>query len=229
VADSAPPHRRGIRSFVLREGRMTASQQRALDELLPRYALPTEGALDLRGIFGRVAPVCLEIGTGNGDNLLACAAAHPENDCIAAEVHRPGVGHLLNGIERAHLRNVRVWVADVQDLLTRLPAESLDMLYVFFPDPWPKARHHKRRLLRGAMWGALHRCLARHGRLYVATDWANYADDIVGELAGLPGWRNLADRGVLAPRPCQRVRTRFESRALAAGRAVHEFILARRS
>ncbi|MGE0373040.1 MAG: tRNA (guanosine(46)-N7)-methyltransferase TrmB [Gammaproteobacteria bacterium] len=228
MTEPTPPYYRGIRSFVLREGRMTASQQRALDTLLPRYALPPEGTLDLRESFDRIAPVCLEIGTGNGDNLLACATAHPENNYIAAEVHRPGIGHLLNGIARACLRNVRVWPGDVQDLLARLPAESLDMIYVFFPDPWPKARHHKRRLLQGSTWGGMRRCLARHGRLYVATDWANYAEDIAAEIRELSGWRNLAGRGVLAPRPCQRILTRFESRALGAGRAVHDFILARR-
>lgn len=221
------PQRRAIRSFVRREGRITAAQQRALDELLPRYALDVSAPLDLRAAFGRAAPVYLEIGSGNGDCLLACAARNPDNDYLAVEVHRPGVGHLLNGATAAALDNLRVCVSDVHLVLAQLPAECLLGVYIFFPDPWPKLRHHKRRLVRPPLWQALHRCLQRHGRVYLATDSDSYAEDIAAQLPTLDGWRNLAARGVYAPRLKARIRTRFEGRALAAGRTIHDFALAR--
>lgn len=206
---------------------MTVAQQRALEELLPAYELVAGQTVDLDGLFGRAGPTCLEIGTGNGDCILHCARTNPDTRYLGVEVHRPGIGHLLNQAAASNLGNLRVCVADAHQLLAALPAESLLTIFIFFPDPWPKARHHKRRLLKPVLFAALHRCLQRHGRLYLATDSDSYAEEIVAHLAALPAWLNLAGRGVEAPRPAARIRTRFEARALSAGRVIHEFVLAR--
>ncbi len=222
-----PPPRREIRSFVRREGRMTGAQLRAVQNLLPKFSLSAEGELDLNKEFVRSAPVYLEIGIGNGDCLHACAARNPANDYLGVEVHRPGVGHLLNQVVISELQNVRVSVCDVHAVLTRLPDECLITVYIFFPDPWPKARHHKRRLVQAAFLAMLLRPVRRNGRVYIATDSADYAEDITLQLSTQTGWLNLAGRGVFAPRLKARSRTRFEARALADDRAVHEFALAR--
>jgi tRNA (guanine-N7-)-methyltransferase len=223
----ADPQRRQVRSYVRREGRMTEAQLRAVQSLLPRFALSAEGPLDLNREFGRGAPVYLEIGTGNGDCLHACAAQNPDNNYLGVEVHRPGVGHLLNQVVASDLLNVRVSICDVHSVLAQLPAECLSVVYIFFPDPWPKIRHHKRRLIQAAFLAALLRPMRRNGRVYIATDSADYAENIALELSTQTGWLNLAGRGVLAPRLKARIRTRFEARALADARAVHEFTLAR--
>lgn len=223
----APRGARAVRSFVRREGRMTTSQRRALDDLAARYRWP----LDLQpvaAITGRVAPLWLEVGCGDGENVLAAARANPARDYVACEVHGPGVGHLLNGIEAAGLGNLRVARCDVFELLMRLPDAALNGVAVFFPDPWPKKRHHKRRLLQAPFFNALARTLARDGRLFVATDWADYAVEVGDLVEALPDWVNLAGPARTAPRLHARVLTKFERRALRDGRPIVDFVFARR-
>lgn len=222
-----PPHR-GIRSFVRREGRITTAQARALDELLPVYAIPDEAHTPPAEWFGNRNPLCLEIGTGNGENLFLNARSHPANNYLAVEVHRPGIGQLLLQVAAANLRNVRVSTADIHEILARLPAACLQEICIFFPDPWPKSRHHKRRLIQPPFLASLHRVLAPSGRVRIATDIDDYADSILAALEVAPGWRNLAGKGGHAPRPRGRCLTRFERRALEAGRTVHDFLIARR-
>lgn len=222
-----PATPRAVRSFVRREGRMTSAQRRALEALADTYRWPLETCAP-ESITGRCAPLWLEVGCGDGENVLAAARAHPARDYLACEVHGPGVGHLLNGIAQARLTNLRVARCDVFELLKVLPAESLAAASVFFPDPWPKKRHHKRRLLQAPFFTELARVLARHGRLFVATDWADYAQEIAALVETLPAWCNLAGPGRRAPRAKARLLTKFERRARREGRAVADFVFARR-
>ncbi|MFO7593806.1 MAG: tRNA (guanosine(46)-N7)-methyltransferase TrmB, partial [Pseudomonadota bacterium] len=167
------PYLRRIRSFVRRDGRLTPGQQRAIDVLLPRFGIEAgEEPLDLDTIFGRSAPRILEIGFGNGESLARIAKNHPENDYIGIEVHRPGVGHLLMRIEEFGLTNVRVMCADAVEILEKqIPDSSLDALYLFFPDPWHKKRHHKRRQVRPEWAQLVRQKLKTGGKLHMATDW----------------------------------------------------------
>ncbi len=222
-----PAGHRPVRSFVRREGRITSSQRRALDELAAHYRWPLDGTSPA-GITGRHAPLCLEIGCGDGENVLASARAAPAMDFIACEVHGPGVGHLLNRIEVEGLRNLRVAQCDVYDVLRPLPTGALSAVSVFFPDPWPKKRHHKRRLLQAAFLAEIARVLAREGRLFVATDWEEYAVEIGQLIAGTAGWLNLAGEDRRAPRLKSRILTKFERKAIRVGRAVCDFVFARR-
>lgn len=206
---------------------MTAAQERALAELLPHYTVDLHDG-DPRAAWPDMAPLCLEIGTGNGENLFRNARRNPGCHYLGVEVHRPGIGQLLLQVDAAGLTNVRVSTADIHSVLTRFPAESLQEVAIFFPDPWPKTRHHKRRLLNAAFLSALHPKLARHGRLFVATDIDDYAQNLFDTLAGLPDWVNLAGTAQPAPRPRWRCVTRFEARGIAAGRRIHDFVLTRR-
>jgi len=234
--ETAP--RRRIRSFVLRAGRITPAQQRALDELWPRLGIdiPTPDAappatttpVDFDAVFGRRAPRSLEIGFGNGENLLALAVAHPERDFIGVEVHRAGVGHLLLRADEAGLGNLRVVCHDAVEVLERhIAPESLDEVLVLFPDPWHKKRHHKRRLIQPAFVELVASRLQRGGRLQLATDWEPYAQQMLEVLAACPALRNLAhpsaDGGVetgFVPRPAWRALTRFERRGHRLGHGV---------
>lgn len=222
-----PDGRRPVRSFVRREGRITSSQRRALVDLADLYRWPLDGSRP-DTVTGRAAPLCLEVGCGDGENVLAAALAAPGRDFIACEVHGPGVGHLLNGIDAAALTNLRIAQCDVFELLKALPAGVLSAVSVFFPDPWPKKRHHKRRLLQAGFLAALARVLAREGRLYVATDWAEYAEEVRDLIAASPGWINLAGPGRAAPRLKARILTKFERKALREGRAISDFVFAQR-
>src|SRR5205085_3377293 len=179
-AADARPHRT-VRSFVLRQGRMSPAQRAALDDLAPRYGLAFLPApLDFAGVFGRVAPVVLEIGCGMGETTAAIAAAHPQIDFIGVEVHAPGVGSLLKRLAEMHLDNVRVVSHDAVEVVADMIAcDALAGVHVFFPDPWPKKRHHKRRLLKPDFVHALALRLAAGGVLHVATDWRDYADQIL--------------------------------------------------
>ena len=203
---------------------MTEGQRRALFELLPTRAWPLDGR-PVHAVTGRHAPLTLEIGTGNGENLLALARQHPDEDFLACEVHGPGVGHLLLETEAHGLRNVWVAHGDVHDLLQRLPAASLTTVNLFFPDPWPKTRHHKRRIFQRPLLDALAQRLARHGRFYVATDIDAYAEWVLEQLGDDAQWVNLAGPGREAPRPHHRILTRFEARARRDGRRIHDFLL----
>lgn len=222
---------RRIRSFVRREGRLTPAQARALQELLPRYGVEHPGpAIEPRAIFGREAPLTMEIGFGNGEALLSAARAHPERDFLGIEVHRPGVGRLLNGLAETGTENVRVVCADAAEVVRdRLPEACLDACWVFFPDPWPKKRHHKRRLIQPQFASALASRLKPGGILHLATDWTDYAEHMLEVLDAEPLLVNAAGPGHYAPRPEWRPETRFETRGARRGHAVHDLIYHRAS
>ncbi|MBS0194164.1 MAG: tRNA (guanosine(46)-N7)-methyltransferase TrmB [Proteobacteria bacterium] len=220
---------RAIRSFVLREGRLTPSQERAVRELWPQYGLDYTGQpRDLHATFGRDAPVVLEIGFGNGDALLHCAAADPARDYLGIEVHLPGVGRALAGIERAGLRNVRVMRHDAIEVLRHeIASGALDEARIWFPDPWHKKRHHKRRLINAENAVLIADRLRPGGLLHLATDWAPYAQHMWDVLDALPGLRNRAGARAASPKPDTRPATRFERRGVDLGHAVFDVLYER--
>jgi len=213
----------------MRAGRTTQAQQRALESLWPRYGVEFEPTLlDFELTFARRAPVTVEIGFGNGANLLALAATHPERDYLGIEVHRPGVGRLLLGLEEQQLTNVRVVCHDAVEVLTRqVAAQALDEVLILFPDPWPKKRHHKRRLVQGPFVELVSERLHRGGVLRFATDWQPYADAVLETLSGSPRLRNLAADGTFVPRPSERNPTRFEQRGERLGHGVWDLAFER--
>jgi tRNA (guanine-N7-)-methyltransferase len=209
--------RREVRSFVRREGRMTVAQKRALEELWPRFGFHQGDA------FARGAPVVLEIGFGNGEHLLARAQAEPDNDFLGVEVHRPGVGRVLNRAAAADLRNLRVACHDAVEVLRDwLPERALAEILVYFPDPWPKKRHHKRRLVSPAFAALAASRLAPGGLLKLATDWAHYADQMRAVLDAEP-----ALAGGIVPRPADRPLTHFEKRGMKLGHEVADLVYRR--
>jgi tRNA (guanine-N7-)-methyltransferase len=213
---------RGVRSFVLRAGRATAGQQRALAQLWPKYGIEFSPAtLDLQTLFGRAAPRMLEIGFGAGEALLEFAGAHPEIDCIGIEVHRPGVGRLLLGAEAAALRNLRVICHDAVEVLQhQLPHASIALVHIFFPDPWPKKRHHKRRLIQPAFVELLANVIAPGGTLRLATDWEPYAQHMREVIDASPAFANVAADAGFVARSAERTLTRFERRGQRLGHGV---------
>jgi tRNA (guanine-N7-)-methyltransferase len=219
---------RPIRSFVLRTGRMTGAQTRALQELWPRYGIdPATNPLDLDAVYGRAAPRVLEIGFGNGDTLLALAAGQPEKDFLGMEVHPPGVGHLLIEAQTRALANIRVMRHDAVEALARQIAdESFDEILIYFPDPWPKKRHHKRRLIQPPFVELLASRLKTGGVLRLATDWEEYAHYMLTVLDGCPRLVNCASaqsqQSSFVERPAMRPLTRFEKRGRRLGHGVWE-------
>ena len=222
-------HPRSIRSFVTRAGRITAAQERALGELWPKYGVASDlRPLEPARLFARTAPCTLEIGFGNGANLAALAQAHPERDYLGVEVHRPGVGRLLLALEQQRLGNVRVICHDAVEVLERqIAPASLAEILVLFPDPWPKKRHHKRRLIQPPFVALLERALAPGGVLRLATDWQPYALEMLAVLGAAPGLRNLAPGGGFARRPAERIPTRFELRGTRLGHEVWDLAFGR--
>jgi len=220
---------RPIRSFVLRQGRMSAAQQRALDLLLPRFGLPfAPQAIDFDRVFARAAPRVLEIGCGMGETTARIAAAMPGVDFVGVEVHAPGVGSLLKLVAEHALSNLRVIRHDAVEVVgAMIPPASLAGVHVFFPDPWPKKRHHKRRLLKPAFVHELALRLAPGGYLHVATDWEEYAQEILATLAAEPLLENTASG--FAPRPEHRPLTKFEARGLDLGHGVWDVKFLRRA
>ena len=219
---------RPVRSYVLRQGRVTRAQARALATLYPRYGVPFRDALlEWRELFGRIAPVYLEIGSGMGETIAALAAANPDHDYLAVEVHGPGVGSLLARIAARALTNLRVIRHDAVDVLERMvPPASLAGIYVFFPDPWPKKRHHKRRLVNARFAALAASRLAPGAVLHLATDWPPYAQAMLAVLGGEPRLENTALG--YAPRPPWRPETRFERRGVALGHEVRDLVFRRR-
>ncbi len=220
MSDSGHP--RAIRSFVTRSGRITTAQERALHELWPKYGIELGGTpLDLDALFGRRARRVAEIGFGNGENLLALAASRPDADFLGIEVHRPGVGRLLLQLEERGIANVRVACHDAVELLERhLGGPSLDEILILFPDPWPKKRHHKRRLMQPPFVALLAERLRSGGALRLATDWEPYAAEMLATLCAEPRLRNVAAEGGFVPRPAERSPTRFERRGERLGHQV---------
>lgn len=221
---------RRIRSFVRREGRITPSQKMALEQLWPRYGIdPNEQKLDWHQLFGRDVPRVLEIGFGNGESVLAQALAHPEQDYLGIEVHRPGVGRLLARLAEHNLDNVRVICADAVEILDRcLPASSMDCVELYFADPWPKSRHNKRRIVQTEFADMVARVLKPGGRWLLATDWAPYAEHMLAVLNDHPEFANLSAAGDFVPRPPERMLTRFEQRGLKLGHEVFDLAYRRR-
>ncbi|WP_406068082.1 tRNA (guanosine(46)-N7)-methyltransferase TrmB [Micromonospora sp. NBC_01638] len=227
---AVPPASRTIRTFHPRRGRMSDRQTDALVRLWPAYGLDVPDGpvvpVDLADLFGRRAPVVLEIGSGMGDSTAAMAAADPDRDYLAVEVHTPGIANLLDLVDRGGLSNVRVAQGDALSLVNGLPEGVLDAVHIFFPDPWPKARHHKRRIIQPAHVALLRSRLRPGGTLHCATDWAEYAEAMRETLEADPG---LVDAyGGFAPRPAHRPVTKFERRAITAGRAVADLLYRRR-
>ncbi|TAK55818.1 MAG: tRNA (guanosine(46)-N7)-methyltransferase TrmB [Gammaproteobacteria bacterium] len=228
TADPRPPPR-SIRSFVRRAGRITRAQERALGELLPRWGLPfTSQLLDLDAVFGRRAPRVLEIGFGDGATLVEVARARPDLDFLGVEVHPPGVGHCLLGIEAAGLTNLRIIVHDAVEVLERqLPPGVLDELWLYFPDPWPKKRHHKRRLVQPEFVALVADRLKPGGLFRLATDWEPYAEWMLEVLDAEPGLENTAPGGRFLDQ-VERSTTRFESRGRRLGHGVFDLAYRRR-
>ena len=221
AAEKTPKHRE-IKSFVMRAGRMTEGQQRGLDQGWAKFGLELEaGAPDFDAVFGRSAPRTFEIGFGMGHSLLEMAAAAPEQDFIGVEVHRPGVGALLNGLMTQNLNNVRVYSCDALEVLRKCVADaSLDRLLLFFPDPWHKSRHHKRRIVQPAFAELVRQKLKIGGVLHMATDWEAYAEHMLEVMNVAPGYRNLAADGRCVERPAERPTTKFERRGERLGHGV---------
>jgi tRNA (guanine-N7-)-methyltransferase len=222
------PRHRSIRSFVLRQGRFSPAQRRAYESLLSRFGIAFATVpLDLARAFGRTNPKILEIGFGMGETTAAIAKARPGDDFLAIEVHSPGVGGLLKLIEQERLSNVRIVQHDAVEVVEHMLAPgTLAGAHVFFPDPWPKKRHHKRRLLQGAFVHALVERLAVRGYLHVATDWEEYAVEILATLRAEPLLANTSPG--FAPRPTYRPLTKFERRGLKLGHSVWDILFERR-
>jgi tRNA (guanine-N7-)-methyltransferase len=218
-----------IRSYVLRAGRVGSGQARALAEIGPQFLLPYQPAeLDLGVVFGRVAARILEIGFGMGEGLAEIAAAHPENDYLGVEVHTPGVGALLKQIGERGLTNVRVIQHDAVDVLNRMLAPaSLAGIHIFFPDPWHKKRHHKRRLIKPPFVAQLRSKLKPGGILHLATDWEDYAQQMMEVLSCAEGLSNTCGDGQFAPRPEHRPLTKFELRGERLGHGVWDLVFSR--
>jgi tRNA (guanine-N7-)-methyltransferase len=223
----APFKARIIRSFVRREGRITQGQERALAELSHTFLIEGSDLAELKTCFPRPAPLHLEIGCGAGDNLAALAALHPENNYLGIEVFRPGLGKLMQQLQAENITHVRLISADAVHVVTdHIPDQSLEGIYIFFPDPWPKKRHLKRRILQLEFARLLYRKLQTHGRVYLATDWEEYARHIIAIMAQA-GFVNLAGQAHYSPRPCWRPVTRYEQRGLRLGHQVRDLVYAR--
>ncbi len=221
---------RRIRSFVRREGRLTKGQERALLELWPVMGVEyRDEMLDLNQLFGRDAPIVLEIGFGMGKSLVEMAAAAPETNFIGIEVHRPGVGACLSSAQDAGITNLRLFCHDAVEVLGQMiPDQSIDTLQLFFPDPWHKARHHKRRIVQPAFVQMLRPKLKIGGVFHMATDWENYAEHMLEVMNAAEGFVNTVE-GDYAPRPDSRPLTKFEQRGHRLGHGVWDLLFARKS
>jgi len=227
--------KRHIRSFVLRQGRVSPAQQRAVETLLPRFGIPyTAQPLDLDQAFGRAAPKILEIGFGMGDSTATIALAHPRNDYLALEVHTPGVGNLLKLVDAQQIPNIRIIQHDAVEVLRDMIGDAtLDGVHIFFPDPWHKARHNKRRLIQSPFVAQLVQKLKpacpelgrRGGYIHVATDWQDYAEQVLAVLSAEPLLENTA--ADYAPRPEYRPLTKFEQRGIRLGHGVWDLVFRR--
>lgn len=228
LPDSENIHKRSIRSFVLRQGHMTAAQQRAIDTLWPQFGVDyRDEVLDLSACFNRDAPKVLEIGFGMGVATVEIAKRLPEKDFLAIDVHGPGVGNLLKLIEQESVGNIRVMRHDAVEVVENMLADnSLSGIHIFFPDPWHKKRHHKRRLIQPAFVAKLLPKLAVGGYIHLATDWEEYAVQMLEVLSGFPELENTAED--YAPTPSYRPETKFEARGKRLGHGVWDLVFVRR-
>lgn len=222
---SEHPKQRRIRSFVLRQGRITQAQNSALENLWPVFGLDPEEPFDALRAFSREAPLTLEIGFGNGESLAKMAAAAPEKDFLGIEVHRPGVGHLLLKAQELGLSNIRAYCADAVEILqNKIPDQSLAGIQVFFPDPWHKKRHHKRRLIAPDFVRLAARKLKSGGVLHCATDWEDYASQMLEVLEACEELSNSAGKNQFSERPDYRPLTKFETRGQRLGHGVWDLL-----
>ncbi|WP_250461721.1 tRNA (guanosine(46)-N7)-methyltransferase TrmB [Microbulbifer litoralis] len=222
--------KKSIRSYVIRAGRMTEGQRRAFDTYWGGYGLSLfDGPLDPRAAFGREAPLVLEIGFGMGDSLLAMAEAEPDKNFIGIEVHPPGVGRLINNAGKAGVKNLRVYMADAVDVLNDCIADaSLDRFQLYFPDPWHKKKHHKRRIVQPEFVRLLCTKLKPGGLMHLATDWENYAEHMLEVLEAEEQLENTAGAGNYSGRPPFRPETKFERRGQRLGHGVRDLLYRRR-
>jgi tRNA (guanine-N7-)-methyltransferase len=230
VTEPEIPHKRTIRSFVRREGRMTLGQKKAFDALWPQFGMDAAQALPtIHAPFGQPAPVVLEIGFGTGDSLAQQAITHPQYHYIGIEVHRPGVGHLLSLIAKHQLDNIRIYCADAVEVLTHcIPDNSLATVQIFFPDPWPKKRHHKRRLVQTPIVNLIASKLTPGGTLHLATDWEHYAEHMLQVLSACPALATTATNGRFVERPASRPLTKFETRGKRLGHGVWDLVFCKK-
>ena len=221
--------RRPIRSYVLRKGRLTKGQQRAFESLWPRFGIDFHPRrLDLAQLFGNTNPVYLEIGFGNGEFLAGIAASNPDHNYLGIEVHRPGVGHLLLRIGESEVTNLRILRHDAVGVLEQcLDDASLEGVYLFFPDPWHKRRHHKRRILQPGFVDLLARVIRPGGLFHAATDWEAYGKQMMSVLTASPHFENSTGKGMYSPRPEYRIPTRFEERGQRLGHGVWDLVFHR--
>jgi tRNA (guanine-N7-)-methyltransferase len=226
--------RKTIRSFTIRGGKLTSGQQRALERLWSLYGLgelPSDGYnVDSEKIFGRSAPVILEIGFGDGKALLEAAKQNPQQDFIGVEVHKPGIGHLLLRLQQDNITNVRIICDDAIEVLQHgIKDESLSKVCLFFPDPWPKKKHNKRRIVQSGFIALLEQKLLPGGVFHFSTDWQEYADEALYKLDQSARLENLAGKGKFSARPDTRTETKFEIRGQRLGHAVRDIIMKKRN
>ena len=222
-AEQTLPQR--IRSFIRRQGRLTPGQQQAIDHHWDTFCLDPKLDYDFTQVFGREAPLFLEIGFGNGDSLAKMAAANPDKDYIGIEVHKPGVGHLLILLNEQNISNVRIYCHDAIDILEhKLPDHSLAGLHLFFPDPWHKKKHHKRRIVRPSFVELLNKKLKTGGYFHAATDWQDYAESMLAVLSADAGLSNTSPTQDYCPCPEYRPLTKFEQRGIRLGHGVWDLI-----
>ena len=217
--------RRTIKSYVLRQGRLTRGQQQALDQLWPVYGIDFKAErLDFDTLFNRPAAIILEVGFGNGDSLVQQAASNPQNNYLGIEVHRPGVGRLLHLADNAGITNIRVINHDAVEVLQlQIPDQSLDRVQLFFPDPWHKKRHHKRRIVKAEFIQLIHQKLKPGGQFHLATDWQDYAEHMLAEMEQAKGFSNTSGKGNYAENT-DRPLTKFEQRGQRLGHGIWDLI-----
>jgi len=221
--NTAKPHR-VIRSFVKREGRITPAQKTAFETLMPIYGLP-ETPLNLSDLFKNKQPIFLEIGFGMGQSLAEMALTFPDINFIGVEVHRPGVGALLNAIQEHSLSNIRISSIDAVTLLTeQIPDHSLDKIQIFFPDPWHKKRHHKRRLIQPAFIQLVYQKLKPQGILHIATDWQDYAEHITAIMQNESRFESVNDAEKLPREYTWRPTTKYEQRGQRLNHAIYTLL-----
>ena len=225
----APKYLRTIRSFVKREGRLTTGQQKALDKLWPVFGIEySDQTLDLENLFQRSAPVILEIGFGNGDSLFHMAKENPQNNYLGIEVHRPGVGHLLHLVDEARLTNIRISNHDAVEVIRdQIPDQSIDRFQLFFPDPWHKKKHHKRRIVQDEFVNMLAAKLKTGGTFHLATDWEHYAEHMLEVMSRNKNFSNLSNDNTYIPKPDERPITKFETRGHRLGHGVWDLMFKR--
>lgn len=216
---------RPIRSFVHRQKRLSKSQSCAFTTLLSTQNILLSKPLDFKKLFQREASTILEIGFGMGDSLQQQASQNPNTNYLGIEVHRPGIAMLLTQIEKLELHNIKIIYADAAEVLAHLiPKHSLDLVQIFFPDPWPKTRHHKRRLIQAKFIHLLHEKLKKNGKLHLATDWRDYAQHMLNVMESAENWQNIAGKNQFTPRPSTRPITKFEQRGHQLGHTIWDLI-----